>query len=70
MKYIALLRTATGVIRFLVSGSKFSPEFPDAGTFPTVAAARKAAKSSGLFGLEIHDRNRYGMEDTSWVANS
>jgi len=70
MKYIVLLRTATGATRFLVSGTKFSPEFPDAGTFDTVSQARKAAKTSGMFGLEIHNRETYGQADDSLVAVS
>ena len=70
MKYIALLRTATGELRFLV-GKKFSAEFPDAESFETIAQAKKAAKATGLFGLEIHKRDTYGLAyDDTWVANS
>jgi len=60
-QYIAALVTATGHVRFLVSGSKFSTEFPDAQVFDTINQAKKAAKATGLFSLEIHDRNIYGL---------
>lgn len=70
MKYIVLLRSATGAIRFLTGPRSFSGEFPDAQTFDTIGAAKKAGKGSKLFGLEVHNRDQYGTEENSWVANT